>query len=354
MVVGSDGMKKTIKFLRENWIKLWIVVVVLALSGVVTYAAFTRINIVKRVISTDEGVGDRFSSDYMQSSGVFKTRETKNSQTDIPEVSVHVFNYPYPKSAFYRNSETTYKLTARLGTMNGNVFTPLNTASLPQEEAALLNAGGYKIALGSDVKTFTSTVLNAEFNSCTIAAGAAYSNEFTLTFDINEVSDNPKEYYMELVASPDDSELPTLRGYVSVRYAQTATSGWSGKLETLDASKSYDGFNYILTGTGSGEITFKWKSEFVLINKQFLENKNYSFKINGAVQKGSSTVKTYVDNLQPDESGYKSLTLVVDSTKNNRYEVQFFKTWASGADYTNSISDYLPSTTESDWKADVD
>ena len=347
-------MKKTIKFLKKNWIRLWIVVVALALSGVVTYAAFTRINIVKRVISTDEGVGDRFSSDYMQSSGVFKTIETKNSQTDIPTVLVHVFNYPYPKSAFYKNSETTYSLTASLGTMEGNVFTALNSGNLTQEETALLNSGGYKIALGTDERTFSSTVLSTDFNSCTLAAGGAHSDEFVLSFDVSEVSDSPKEYYMELVATPDDSGLPTLTGYVAVRYAQTATSGWSGKLETLDSQKSYDGFNYILSGTGSGEITFKWKSEFVLINKQFLENKNYKFKVNGTEYTGSATVKTLVDNLAPDASGYKYLTLVVDSTKINRYEVQFFKSWAFGADYENSISDYLPSTSETDWVADTD
>lgn len=348
-------MKTIIKFLKKNWIKLWIIIVALALSGVATYAVFTRVNIVKRVISTDEGVGDRFSSDYMQSSGVYKMRETKNSQEEIPQVSVHVFNYPYPKSAFYRNSKTTYEMTARLGTMSGDVFSPLDISNMSEDDLTLLNAGGYKISYGNDERVFSSTNLTIEFNPCEIAAGGAHSNEFVLSFDISEVtSETPNEYYMELVANPEDLDLPTLKGYISVRYSQTATSGWSGKLETLNPQGEYDAFNYILTGTGTGEISFKWKSNYVLINKQFLENKNYKFKINGVQYTGGTSVTTAVNNLAADGDGFKTITLIVDSTKINRYDVQFFKTGASGADYTNLISTYLPSTEESDWVVATD
>ena len=349
-------MKRVLKALRKNWIKLWLVIAVVAFTGIVSYAAFTRVNIVKRVISTDEGVGDRFSSDHMKSSGIDITRETFSATDVAPSVHVHVFNYPYPKSSFYRNSETTYTLTARLGTMSGTTFTLLDVAALSADEIALLNQGGYKISCnGGTPKVFSSTARTQVFENCIIASGSAASDDFTLTFDISEIkSETPNEYFMELVAVPDDSELPTLTGYVSVRYAKTANNGWNGVLETLDANKSYDGFNYIVSGTGKGEISFKWKSGYVSINKQFLENKSYSFKVNGTTMTGGAGVTSAVAALSPDANGYISISLIVDSTKKNRYEVQFFKTGIAGADYTGSMKVYLPPTTEADWVADTD
>lgn len=349
-------MKRILKALRKNWIKLWLVIAAVAFTSIFSYAAFTRVNIVKRVISTDEGVGDRFSSDHMKASGIDITRESFSATDVAPSVHVHVFNYPYPKSSFYRNSDTTYTLTARLGTMSGTTFTLLNAASLSADEITLLNQGGYKISLnGGTPKVFSTTSLTQTFEDCTIALGSASSDDFTLTFDISEItSDTPNEYYMELVAVPNDAELPTLTGYVSVRYARAANNGWNGVLETLDASKSYDGFNYIVSGSGKGEISFKWKCAFVSINKQFLENKNYKFKVNGTTMTGSASVTTAVAALTPDANGYISITLIVDSSKKNRYEVQFFKTGAAGADYTGSMNAYLPPTSETDWVADTD
>ena len=49
-----------------------------------------------------------------------------------------------------------------------------------------------------------------------------------------------------------------------------------------------------------------------------------------------------------------SLTIEVDSTKQNRYEIQFYKTDKEN-DYTSSVvkENYLPDTTPSDWVADV-
>ena len=352
-------MKEILKALKKNWIKLWLVIAIIAFTGIVSYAAYTRVNIVKRVISTDEGVGDKFSSDYMKSTGITISIEPISSTDRAPEVHVHVFNYPYPKSAFYRNSETSYTLTARLGTLSGTTFSILNPASMTQEEIALLNDGGYKIKYNNGTEqTFSTSVLTHEFGNCVINGGSALSDDFTLTFDISEVtSATPNGYVMELVAVPDDSELPILTGYVSVKYVTMANSGWSGVLETPATNKSYadyDGFNYILSGTGKGEIEFKWKPDFVSINKQFLENKSIKFKINGTTMMGGSGVSTAVSQLSPDTDGYISIALVVDSVKVNRYIIQFFKTGNDEADYSGSLGIYIPATTESDWKPYTD
>ena len=352
-------MEKILKALRKNWIKLWLVIAVVAFTGIFSYAAFTRTNIVKRVISTDEGVGARFSSDYMKSTGVFISKVPVSSTEVAPEVHVHVFNYPYPKSSFYRNAETEYTLTARLGKLNGTTFSVLDPATLSQDEIALLNQGGYKIKYknGND-QVFTTASLVQSFGNCIINGGSALSDDFTLTFDISEVtSETPNGYVMELVAEPVDSELPTLTGYVSVKYTTASNSGWNGVLEAPATGKTYDnydGFNYIISGAGKGEISFKWKPYYVSINKQFLENKNIKFKINGTIITGGSAVTTAVSGLSPDADGYISIALVVDSTKANRYLVQFFKTNNQGADYMNSLGEYVPATTESDWVPSTD
>ncbi len=342
---GGASLKEFLKKMKKNWITVWLVVVIFACSALVTYAAYTRINIVKRVVSTDAGAGARFSSDSMNSSDAgMIVRKSFSSQTDDALVDVHVFNYPYPKASLYRNVATDYNVVSRIGTHDGTTFTPLSgeaLTNLSNDYYISYNDGAHKL--------YNATSGTVTYSNCRLGAGKVDPDLFSVHFSNAELSDNPPGYCVEIVATPEDTSLPVLKGYIFVRYSKVIESGWTGALEELSSDKDYDGYNYILEGSGAGRITFKWNPTYLNINKQFLHNPENAFYINGAVVDGNDSLS---DSSFPTVDGMKSITLVVDSQeKKNRYVVQFYKTDSNNPnyDYQNSaIASYLPDS--SDWE----
>lgn len=334
---GGAGLKKILKLMRKNWITVWFLVCVITCTSLISYAAFTRINIVKRVVSTDAGAGARFSSDSMDTSIAGMTsRKSFYSQSADPNAEVYVFNYPYPKASLYRNTVTEYDVAARIGTHDGTTFTPLTGEDLSE-----LSNSYYINYNGGTNAVFNNSSVPVTFENCRMNAGKVNPDCFNVHFDSAELGDTPPGYCVEMIATPKDTSLPTLKGYISVRYLKTVESGWTGTLEELDNNKVYDGYNYILEGSGEGRITFSWNSDFLTINKQFLQNPENKFYISGAEVNGSSSLS---ESDFSTGSGTCSITLVVDSQEKNRYEVQFYKTDTSGSnDYRNSvIKTYLP------------
>ena len=344
----EDAVRKKFKFFGKSWITVWLIVAALSFVAAIAYAAYTRVSVVKRVISTDAGVGARFSSDAMGASTQTVTRKGFPEQSDDPLVEVHVYNYPYPKSSLYRNAVTNYVLTAVIGTYdNSTGFTPLSNTMTPEQLAAISNQYTirYKSGTTYEFRGATGGIVNI---SCSMAAGRVEPDSIQLHFDSAELSDTPPGYCIKLMATPEDQELPTLTGYVMAKYTKTADTGWKGYIETLESGKEYDAYNYIVEGSGKGRITIRWQYEKVSINQSILQNKDITFYIDGADTKGSSSLVE--SNLTPS-GDYKSITLVVDSAKKNRYEIQFFKTNTTSYNYSNSDAvNYLPATTPSDWE----
>ncbi len=330
--------------IRRNWITVWLVVAIFSLVSIVSYAAYTRVNITKRVMSTGAGVGDRFSSDVMSAAGTV-TRKGYNTRTDItPSVTGNVFNYPHPKASLYRNVKTDYKVTATIGTYVNGSFSALAGDDLTN----LSDDYSIKYKSTGTVQKFKEKSGVIELRG-SMAAGKIDPDEIYMYFSVNELGLNPPGYFIQLIAEPDETELPTLTGYVTVRYQEVADSGWKGSLEELEEGH-YDGYNYILEGNGSGKITFRYNPDKVNINQYFLHNSENTFYINNAEVMGSASV---TESSFPTTNGMTEITLVVDSEDKNRYVIQFYKKDTTTQSYTNSdVSNYLPDTEADDWDAD--
>jgi len=347
-------VKKFIKFLKKNWINIWLITVIVLLGGTSTYAIYTRITIAKRVVSTQAGVGNLFSSNCMSEGGM-KSVEASNDTTADVEVPVYVYNYAFPKEAVYRTDDTEYDLTATIGILGeGDVFTPITDTDI----LTTLGTQNYSIThVGSTNDTFEfggSNGATHTFSGCNILGGSSNSDQFMVSLNKNELGNTPNGYCIRIVAEPYNGDLPTLTGYVMARYSKPSSVGWSGEVEELDTAKidDYDGYNYYLEGNGKGKITFRWDKSKVTINKQFLENPNNSFyyfdstqndyvKYSGAPSEASLT----------GDGNMVSLTLEVDSTKQNRYEVQFYKVDPTYDYSKTAVQGYLPNTSSSDWHA---
>ena len=340
-------MNSLLKKLRKHWILVWLVVAAVSFSAVIVFAIYTRVSVVKRVISTEAGIGSRFSSDHMSVNGL-RTIEPISDISGDAEFDIKVFNYAYPKESSFRAEDTIYDLTATLGVLDDEEnFTALSDA----DEIAALSSLSYSITYKKNNDTFefgAGGEVSHTFESCLIPGNRAGEDPFTLVFDQSEFGETPLKYCMKLEATPQDSERSKLLGYVTVRYSKKALTGWNGKLEKLDSGKEYDGYNYYLEGSGKGKLTFRWDKRYVTINKEFLNNKDITFD-------GISDNSTLKESDLPDDTentNMKKLTIIVDSTNVNRYEVQFFKIDPSEDYSINKVAQYLPDTTEDDWASD--
>ena len=54
-------MQKVLQKIAKNWITVWLIIAVLVFLSISAYAAYTRLTVAKRVISTGEGAGDMFA-----------------------------------------------------------------------------------------------------------------------------------------------------------------------------------------------------------------------------------------------------------------------------------------------------
>lgn len=353
-------MKKIIKAIRKKWITIWLIAAVISLSAITAYAIYTRITIAKRVVSTQAGASSLFSSDYM-TNGSLKTIEPITYNNQNATVLVHVYNYAYPKEAVYRSDSTEYELTATIGTIDENdAFHELTDDS----KITALGELAYSITYNSTNETFSfggSNGTSHTFRGCTIAGSGANSNLFTMVFDKNELGNNPNGYCIQIKAEPLNTDLPTLEGKVMVRYSKQASTGWAGEVEELNSSKitDYDGFNYYLTGNGKGKLTFRWNTKYVTINKDFLNNPQNTFYTKSTeIQSGEEVavftkITSAVTEASLKDGDIATLTIEVDSSTRNRYEIQFFKVNSEYSYSKADVESYLPNTQPNDWVADT-
>ena len=341
-----EKIRKCWSTIQKYWITIWLILAVVTFTSIVSYAAYTRVTVAKRVISTGEGAGLPFGSDLMSGTVKKIKRMPFSNQEASPDIPLNIFNYPYPRRSSCGRDDTLYDLTVTLGTLDDeNEFSELigsDIANLGGMYSVVEEQGRERsYVFGSDNR------ITHTFSNCSITGGNYNSNLFTLKFDPAELTaQEPKGYCMKIEAVPGDSELPTLTGYVLVRYIRTADSGWVGELEELDDNLVYDAYNYIIKGSGKGQFTFKWDASKVTINQQFLQNSDVKFLINDTPTSGNSSFTE--DSITPAANGFRTLTIVIDaSTKTNRYDVQFYKVNndpnSAASDYDNSdISNYIP------------
>lgn len=338
-------MQNLWKAFKKHWITVWLIIAVSSLLSLGAYAAYTRITIAKRVVSTDAGVGDKFSSNLLKNAVMRKTIKSESNKNSDVTVEVYIYNYVYPKEYTSRNVDTKYSLTAKLGTISTvnseEVFTVLTNPNVTGKTYKVDYSPSDASYTGATTKSFSATgEATLSFPNLKLEGGTAKRDVFTLTFDKSELGETPNGYWMELTAVPDDNSLPKLVGYVKVQLASGSSTGWSGKLDEGITAQD-DAYNYIIEGNGVGTFTFKWDPTKVTINRQFLQNPENTFVINGSNRVGSSTL---TENVLETEGTMKKLTIQVDSlNKKSRYEVQFFKVDTSFV-YAD-ISTYLPPVT---------
>lgn len=320
---GGKVMKRILRVMKKHWIVIWLAVALLAFGVFVTYAAYTEVSSVKRVVSTQASPGEMFSSNCMRPD--ISIRKLSSSV-----YTVTVCNYDQDKPTMYNPSTITYTLHAELQVKRGDTY-----YTMPQLESALNDPGLYgsyvdKAANYSIYKSYDDADPNTPLESSKY--GFTSENGYTVSFASDtlaslrssvdrytvEINNADTDVYVHVWAVP--SEPTSLRKIETRLYGAAAsedTATWTGTmLETDCATVDYDFYNYVITGSGAGTVDILWDPYKFEINPFFFADQQLT----------PTEIEASDEKYGTDYNGWNKVTLRVNSTVKNRYEMQLYKT----------------------------
>ncbi|MBQ7700662.1 MAG: hypothetical protein IJT49_10035 [Clostridia bacterium] len=314
----SNNIVSKKKF-RNILIIVTAICVISIVLGFVTVSLFTSSLQAQRTIAAYDTEGDRFSSNLLlKSSSKDNVRTEYTTNTTMPVTAVVTLcNYQQGMQTLPFPDEFTYTLTARLVKYNETSVPPdyveVNSSYISVLESSsqysytvTVNNGTSSTTLGSSTNV-SGTFSGSFAKNQQTGKMEGHTDSYTISFSTDFITD-PQNLYLELIAEPpSNSPLPVLRGIIKPELrAAGASNLWTGTFrdDKNVAPNSYDGYNYLITGTGSGTVTVTWNSTKVVLSEV---SKNTLLSIPEARQIGDS------------------ITFPVDSDDESRYDLQFYK-----------------------------
>ena len=311
--VSSESVKK---FIRNNGLRLWIIIVIMILGSMVAYAAYeNEQNKTKKVIATSSDTEMRFSSNYLEE-GTTKLKTTIKNASD-PTITVYIRNYSKNNPTIWYTSDINYTLdfelsdTSGITSDNSNYQTRINSL-LGTSEAVTITGNGSTVKLNRSTKTYQLTNQPLTYNRA-----ASDQKKYVVTFPSVTskicvritATPTPEKKYLDLKPI---SVILTIADKDNLQ-----VNGWEGKFNDAQTNKTpsdYDAYNYCLTGHGSStNAVFKWDSSRLEVNNQYFQSK-FDVDITSA------------DEAPEEGANWKKVTIEVDSSKSNgRYDFQLFK-----------------------------
>lgn len=337
-------MKDVLKKLKKHWITIWLVVVSVTLGTFVTYAIYTEVSSVKRVVTTKSAPKELFSSNCMFA-------DLYERRIPASEFNVNVNNFDLNSPGIPNQSEIQYTLKARLEVKhNGTIktFDQLQTDLAGDTDAynaivAKAEQRGYYIGKSQENNShgIVSNPAMAKFQSSngfqvvwgespdyeTLPGGSISTDRFKVIIPQDDFNDPDPEFYVYVQAEPTDSGLTNLirtRLYGSLN--TVATAAWSGTLaEKNTSSTDYDFYNYIISGSGSGKLDIMWEDDWFEIDDFFLNSSLSGVEFDTSCLDGDGNVR--IDTVSGGKyNGWKKVTIVVDSTEGkSQYELKLYK-----------------------------
>ncbi|MBR3668289.1 MAG: hypothetical protein IKN66_14250 [Ruminococcus sp.] len=340
-------MKAFFGRLKKHWITVWLVVIAAGFSTFVSYAIYTEVSTVKRVVITRSAPKELFSSNCMYANPY----ERRMAST---EFNINVNNFDPSSRDVPNPTDIQYTLTAQLMVKyNGTIMTFDELAGRLGEDTTTYNtivgrATGYKIGKSQDNNTsgIIATPTMQEFTSVhSFQVTFGPTEETPLNYETlpgNEVStdrfkvqipasdlEKPYdeiEFFIYVKADAVDTGLTDLQAYLYGSKNVSVSASWSGTLvEQNTASLDYDFYNYVISGSGSGKLDIMWDDEWFEIDDFFFNTglSGVTFDAScldgeGHVQPGTVSGGTH--------DGWKKVTIVVNSSESkSRYELQLYK-----------------------------
>lgn len=227
---------------RRTGLLYKIAIFLLVLAAIATlsfsFAAYTSFNTAKRVVSTTKAEDVRFSSNYLvltdiNDSTLTSRKVTATDNAGTSSFTLQICNYIYGNEAMYNSKSIDYNLNVKVIVLD-----------LDEVELNQIKING---------KSFST---ESKDISDTLSGGATNIKDYVFSFPESYKS----KIRFEISATPKDaSKSATNDKKLSANITLSTlviSNGWSGKFidnKAVDV-KDYDGFNYELSGKGSGVI----------------------------------------------------------------------------------------------------
>ncbi|MGN0597458.1 MAG: hypothetical protein ACI4J1_09055 [Ruminiclostridium sp.] len=263
--------------------------------GIAVFGAYTNVNSVKRVVSTQGLSGTAFSSNYLNLAAKDALSYTLKTITlsesgETSTFEVNVCNYVHNNPSQVNEKTIAYTFTLTLynldGTRNTSDFTGLSVTYNGNTQYSFTD--GECVIIGNS-----------------LAGGTKSVDSFRITV--------PRSFmdtvHIQAVAEPNDASYLYTDNYKLGRMFAFSSGGetetnWTGSF-TETTAQGYDGFNYGVKGQGKGTVTLAWDSTQLEINKVFLDKYGLA---------------------EASSGNMKSVSFSVDSDLQSRYDIQFYKT----------------------------
>ena len=363
-------MNKILKTLRKHWTRVWLIAILLMSGGVyVTYAIYTEVSSVKRVVSTQASPVEMFSSNCMRP-------DISSRRLSSAEYSITVCNFDQDKPTIYNPATISYTLHAELQVKQGdnyiNMATYLSTLDQTNAEqkakyeSYMEKAAKYYIYKTEDDNPETSVtvskkpfvvddgVVSVNLNADTLAAQHSSVDKYKVEIDSSAVNDPNTDIFVHVWADPTEPvNLSTIETRLYGAALSESAATWSGSFNEQNCDTvDYDFYNYIITGSGAGTVDILWDPKKFEINQFFFNTSLSGVNFVGGVDGSSPTAITDSDTKYGNGKdngkyvGWSKVTISVDSMTKNRYELQLYKTQSSslsGVTYTgeNAATNYI-------------
>ena len=310
---------------------IWMLVSIALLGTmIIVRAAYSGTANVKRVVSTQASSSTVFSSNYMESGDlIIKSLRTTAEGDYICNVTV--CNYDQMDPSKPAQALITYSFSAELMEYNRSTGQYQRVSAVQNKEGNVAKnfyiekvLDNNETASGETQHDLNSGSFSYTYPAETLVGETSYKDSFDICFDATEVENEMPELFVRVIATPSaesvqlNGSLPTLSAIISISKGRTVETGWYGSLDE-SSDKNYDAYNLVVEGSGKGTIDILWDSREFTINPAFLE-------INGSKLTEVTDAETV---------GWKTVTLSVNSSEQNRYIVQFYKVQTK-TDYTGA------------------
>ena len=286
----------------------------LAFAGGLTFAAYTNSRYAQRTLATYQANGDKFSSNLLaktHSRNNVKVVYTTNVELE-PSALITICNYEQGRQSLPFERDVTYTIEAQFVKFDDSTdlkYVPINETYLSDNS---LTSYWVTLRKGAVTKRLQyGTALSVTFGSSdgnTLTGNTTSSQVYTLTFSANFAANKPN-LYVETIATPSDAALPTLKAIFKADIrSQGASNSWTGAFNDSDTytPAQYDGYNYRISGVGSGTFTLRWD-----ITKVDISDKSLLLFNRTPAQVG--------------DTNYYQIVFPVDSDVESIYDVQFHK-----------------------------
>ncbi|MBO4692773.1 MAG: hypothetical protein J5659_00050 [Clostridia bacterium] len=281
------------------------------ISGVALFAEYIKSSRAKRVIASYGDEGSLFSSNYLVMNSntavnVYKRIFYTESGDSPVSGGVTVCNYAQGNPTRVYESDIEYVLTARL------VMLGESAGMYVKNNATAGDVGAHTVRIklkDSGTVTLSSSNLSHTFAASTLSHRSAVTDICDLEFDSGFKDAGSLCLYLCATPTGSQAGVHTLDAVFTVALnTGEARNVWEGEFNEktntgVPAQPYYDGFNYMITGMGSGNCTLSWNNQKLQISQVFLSE----------------------HGLTPTVAGNQSsVTFPVDSDIVNRYDVQFY------------------------------